>query len=137
VKAWAGVQDEQTLFLSILTIAEIDKGICQLAEGDPQRTRHAVNLDVLEARFGSRVLSLTDDAVRLWGVLAGRIKRETGHPPPVVDTMLAATALEASLILVTRNTKDVLLTGAVVFNPWEDDPMRFPLGAGSKPTVHG
>jgi predicted nucleic acid-binding protein len=41
--------------------------------------------------------------------------------------MLAATALEAGLYLVTRNTKDVFRTGAVVFNPWEDDPAAFPL----------
>jgi predicted nucleic acid-binding protein len=43
----------------------------------------------------------------------------------VIDTLLAATALEAQLYLVTRNKKDVVRTGAVVFDPWEDDPAEF------------
>jgi len=70
--------------------------------------------------------------MRRWGALAGRIKRETRHPPPVIDTLLAATALESSLYLVTRNTKDVIRTGAVIFNPWEDDPIRVVLYSASR-----
>ena len=65
--------------------------------------------------------------MRRWGELAGRIKRETGHPPQAIDTLLAATALEARLYLVTRNTKDVMQTCALVFNPWDDDVAAFPL----------
>lgn len=64
--------------------------------------------------------------IRRWGALAGRINRQIGHPPPVLDTMLAATALQADPYLVTRNTRDVLRTGAVVLNPWEDNPSKFP-----------
>jgi predicted nucleic acid-binding protein len=45
----------------------------------------------------------------------------------VIDTLLAATALENELFLVTRNTKDVKHSGAAAFNPWEDDPAQFPL----------
>lgn len=131
VKAWIAAQDERTLYLSIITLAEYDKGIHQLPDGDPQRTRYAANRDAIEARFGARILPMSNAVIRRWGALSGRIKRETGHPPPVLDTMLAATALEAEFYLVTRNTKDVLRTGAVVFNPWEDDPTAFPLLSGS------
>jgi toxin FitB len=49
---------------------------------------------------------------------AGAIHRNTGHPPPVIDTLLAATALENDLCLVTKNAKDVDATDAEVFNPW-------------------
>jgi predicted nucleic acid-binding protein len=59
--------------------------------------------------------------------LAGRIRRDTGHPPPVIGTLLAATALDEGLYLVTRNARDVEPTGAAVFNPWADDPAWFRL----------
>ena len=127
VKAWIAAQDERTLYLSVITFAEYDKGIHQLPEDDPQRARYAANRDAIEARFGTRILPVSNQVIRRWGALSGRIKRETGHPPPVLDAMLAATALEANVYLVTRNTKDVLRTGVVVFNPWEDDTSKFPL----------
>jgi predicted nucleic acid-binding protein len=125
VKAWVAAQDERTLYLSVITLAEYDKGIHQLPEAEPLRARYAANRDAIEARFASRILPVSNDIMRCWGVLAGRIKRETGHPPPVLDTLLAATALETDLYLVTRNTKDVIRSGAVLFNPWEDDPSEF------------
>jgi len=131
VKAWVAAQDEQTLYLSVITLAEYDKGIHQLPEAEPLRTRYATNRDAIEARFASRILPVSHDIMRRWGVLAGRIKRETGHPPPVLDTLLAATALETDLYLVTRNTKDVIRSGAVVINPWEDDPSEFAIVGSS------
>ena len=82
---------------------------------------------------------MTNDVVRRWGALAGRIKRDTGRPPPAIDTLLAATALEKDLYLMTRNTKDVIGTGALAFNPWEDDPLAFPLVNSlttGKPVTH-
>jgi toxin FitB len=125
VRAWAAGQDERRLYLSILTLADYDKGISQLPEADSRRTRYAANRDAIEARFGSRVLPVSNEVVRRWGDIAGRIRRETGHPPPVIDTLLAATALEAGLYLATRNARDVARTGALVFSPWDDDPSGF------------
>jgi toxin FitB len=127
VKAWVAAQDEARLFLSVLTLAEYDRGIGQLADADPLRARYSASLAAIEARFAGRILPLSDAAVRRWGALAGRIKRDEGQPPPVVDTLLAATALEAGLYLATRNTRDVRHTGVAAFNPWEDDPAAFPL----------
>lgn len=127
VKAWVAMQDERTLYLSVVTLAEYDKGIHQLLDGDPLRTRYEMNRDAIEARFGSRILPVSNAIMRRGGALAGRIKRETKHPPAVIDTLLAATAIETGLYLVTRNTKDVIRTGAAIFNPWEDDPSQFAL----------
>ncbi len=127
VRAWIAVQEENTLHLSILTLAEYDKGVEQLPESDANRARYAANRDAIESRFGARILPVSNNVIRRWGALAGRIRRETGRPPPVIDTLLAATALEAQLYLVTRNIKDVVQTGAVIFNPWEDDPTGFPI----------
>jgi predicted nucleic acid-binding protein len=55
------------------------------------------------------------------------MRRQTGHSPSVIDTLLAATAMEHELFLVTRNTKDVQHSGPAIFNPWEDDSEEFPL----------
>jgi len=127
VKAWAKGQAEVLLYLSIITVAEFDKGIAQLAEDDPNRVHHAASRDLMIERFGERVLPVRDTVIRRWGSLAGRIKRETGHPPPVIDTMLAATAIDHQLYLVTRNVGDVRHAGAAVFNPWADDEAMFPV----------
>lgn len=138
VKAWASTQDESRMFLSVLTLAEYDKGIHQLPDQNPQRVRYAANRDAIEARFSGRVLPLSDAIVRRWGALAGRIKRDTGHPPSVIDTLLAATAIEAQLYLVTRNTRDVRHAGAAVFNPWEDNAAHFKLidGGSGRASAH-
>jgi predicted nucleic acid-binding protein len=127
VKTWATDQDENRMFISILSLGEFDKGIYNLDPGLPDRTRYAAARDALEGRFAGRILSLDDAIVRRWGQISGTVKRETKQTPPVIDTFLAATALEHELFLVTRNTKDVRQSGAAIFNPWEDDPADFPL----------
>lgn len=132
VKAWAAGQDEENFYLSILTLAEYDKGIHNLPNDHPDRSRYIASRDALADRFGNRVLSLRDEAVRLWGRISGEVKKDTGHPPPVIDTMLAATAIEYDLYLVTRNVKDTRRSGAAIFDPWADDPVKFPLSQKSR-----
>jgi predicted nucleic acid-binding protein len=129
VKAWAGAQREATFHISVLTLAEYDKGIHQLADDDAERSRYVAARDALEARFAGRVLGLSNAAVRRWGAISGAVRRLAGHPPAVIDTLLAATAVEHRLILTTRNVRDVRLSGAVVFDPWSDDPTEFPITA--------
>jgi toxin FitB len=118
VKAWVAGQDERRLWISVLTLAEYDKGIANLPDDDPARARYAMARDALAERFSGRILGLSDSIVRQWGVISGRVKRDTGHPPPVIDTLLAATAIEHRLVLVTRNVKDVSSSGAEILNPW-------------------
>ena len=131
VKTWASGQVEQTLFLSVLTLAEYDKGIHNLDPTDSNRSRYAAARDALEARFSGRVLSLNDAVVRRWGAVSGEVQRRTGRAPAVVDTMLAASAIEHDLFLVTRNIRDVAASGAPLFNPWADDASQFPLARPS------
>jgi predicted nucleic acid-binding protein len=132
VKKWARAVDERDLFISILTLAEYDKGIANLPAGDSRVPRYLAARDALESRFSGRVLSLEGPIVRRWGMISGRVKRETGHAPPVVNTLLAATAIEADLYLVSRNVKDLTNSGAAVFDPWRADPVRFPLAGRSE-----
>lgn len=127
VVAWAAGEPEELLFVSVLTLAEYDKGIAALPEEAPSRTRFGAALAALEMRFSGRILSVDDKIVRRWGVISGSLKRRTGHPPPVINTLLAASAIEHRLYLATRNVRDVKRSGAVIFNPWADDPGEFPV----------
>lgn len=129
VEQWFVTQPDERLFLSLLSFGELDKGVYLLDPGDRRRAGLAGLRDALEARFGERVLPVSRGVVRRWGEVTARVKKETGHPPPVIDTFLAATAIEHDLYLVTRNTKDVKLSGAALFNPWEDEPADFPLAS--------
>ena len=127
VKAWTRAQDEDRFFLSVLTLGEYDKGIHNVAEDHPDRPRFVAARDGLAARFAGRTLSVGDEVVRRWGVISGAVKRVTGHAPPVIDMLFAATAIEHDLYFVTRNVRDVRKTGAAIFDPWRDDPTKFPL----------
>lgn len=125
VIAWAAAQPEERLFISVLTLAEYDQGIHNLPFGSPARTRFEAALKAVELRFSRCTLSVGDAVVRCWGRIGGEIWQATGRRPPVVDTLLAATAIEHDLCLVTRNVRDVRDSGALVFNPWTDDPETF------------
>ena len=130
VKTWATGQDEEALHISVLTLAEYDKGIHNLPDNHADRPRYIAARDALAERFGRRVLSLGDEIVRRWGRISGEIKRESGgHAPPVIDTLLAATAIEHDLYFVTRNVKDTRPSGAFVFDLWNDDAAKFPLSS--------
>ena len=119
VKAWAAQQDEDRLWLSILTLGEYDKGIAKLSDGDSNRARFIASRDGLEDRFAGRILPLSNEVVRRWSLISGLIRREQGHPPPVIYTLFAATAVVHQLCFVTRNVKDVAGSGAEVLNPWD------------------
>ena len=127
VEKWLHSQPEHRLFLSILTIAEYQKGIAHLSSGDKLRPRLQQAVIALETRFAGRVLPVSDHVALRWGSISGEVKRLTGHPPSVIDTMLAATAIEHNLYFATRNVSDVAKSGVTAFNPWKDDPADFPL----------
>lgn len=121
VRGWFDSQDESTLYLSVLTFGEYEKGIHNLPINDARRAPLSAAVAALEERFARRILPVSDVVVRRWGMLSGEIKRQTGHAPSVIDTLLAATAIENKLYFVTRNIQDVAHTGTQVFNPWTDN----------------
>jgi predicted nucleic acid-binding protein len=127
VAGWIGIQPEHLLFLSVITLGEYRKGIENLPPGDKRRPHLENTVRSVEERFSGRILPVSDNVVLRWGAISGQAKRVTGHSPSVIDTLLAATAIENHLYLATRNTVDVADSGAAIFNPWKDDPGRFPL----------
>lgn len=117
VAAWVDSTDESLLYLSVLTLGEIRKGIGLL----PNATRRVVLqgwLDTeLMTRFAERILLIDHAVADRWGRLAADAALAKS-PLPVIDGLLAATALDHNLTFVTRNTKDIAATGVAVFNPW-------------------
>jgi len=117
VKAWVDATDEQLLFVSALTLGEIRIGIESLPPSSRRAILESWLMHDLAIRFAGRILLVDQETADRWGHLAGEARRE-GRPLSVVDGLLAATALQRNLTLVTRNTRDVARTGVPFFNPW-------------------
>jgi predicted nucleic acid-binding protein len=114
---WLESVDEDRLFISVVTLTEIQKGIVKLDEG-PRRQAFQTWLDKdLSARFKGRVLGLSQDVALEWGVLLGLNERK-GEKLPLIDSLLASTAIQYNLTLVTRNTNDFERMQVRLLNPW-------------------
>ena len=114
---WVEGADEEALYVSVLTLGELQQGIVRLPDS-ARRKRLAgwVSKD-LRARFAGRTLAVTAEVAERWGALQGAAEAK-GRRLPVIDSLLAATALTEGLVVVTRNTADLRSTGAEVLSPW-------------------
>lgn len=102
------------LFVSALTVGELHEGVeAKRAEDAAAADQLRDWLAAIETTFTRRVLPVDAAVARRWGELSAR------RSLPVVDTLIAATALVHGLTLVTRNVRDVRATGADTFNPWQ------------------
>lgn len=117
VVRWFSDHDEQEMFLSVLTLGELRKGIEKL----PDSTRkdvlsHWLENDMTE-RFAGRMLDVTALESQTWGEVMADAARN-GRPIPDIDGLLAATVIAHRLMLVTRNSKDMFATGVSLIDPW-------------------
>ena len=119
VAAWIEAADESLLYLSVLTLGEIRKGIAALPRTARRGQLEAWLASDLHARFSGRILPVDEAVADRWGLLTGEASRK-GIRLPVIDGLLAATALSHNLTLVTRNATDMAATGVPTLNPWED-----------------
>ncbi len=114
VMAFLSAAETSRLFLSVLTLGELRKGVEAKRRTDAvTANRLGAWVDSIETTFADRVLPVDAVAARLWGELSA------GRSLPVIDTLIAATALARGLTLVTRNTRDVSLTGVPLVDPWQ------------------
>jgi predicted nucleic acid-binding protein len=117
VVRWVEETDESILFLSVLTLGEIRRGVERMRSGH-RRGRLESWLQVeLPSRFHGRVLPIHEAIADRWGRVSA-LAAAKGKPAPVIDGLLAATALHHNLTLVTRNSSDVAGTGVPTLNPW-------------------
>ncbi len=120
VVTWIAEIDEHRLFVSVLTFGEIQKGITKLEDGRRKSSlQHWLEGELIQ-RFEGRILPIDLDAVLEWGLLSA-IAERTGKPAPVIDTLLASTAINQNLTLVTRNQKDFAPYPVKTLNPWSGE----------------
>ncbi|MEN3327451.1 MAG: toxin FitB [Acidobacteriota bacterium] len=118
VTAWIESTDESLLYLSVLTLGEIRRGIAVLPQSRRRATLEAWLDKNVRARFEDRILGIDREVADRWGLLTAAA-RNRGIVLPGIDGLLAATALEHNLTVVTRYTGQIPSMGVAVFNPWE------------------
>ncbi len=115
---WMDTCQEESLYLSVLTLGEIRKGITKLPESSKRvNLQHWLEHD-LHQRFAGRILEITEAVAERWGEIQGTAEQQ-GNKMPVIDSLIAATGLVYSVAVVTRNTADIAISGVRTLNPWE------------------
>jgi len=119
VANWVYAQNERSLYLSVISIGELRRGIALLPVSK-RRTELERWFDRdLIPRFQGRILPITQTIGDRWGMLDAH-RQLKGMPLNTADGLIGATAFEHNLTLVTRNTKDFAELGVEIYNPWED-----------------
>ena len=117
---WVELQIDVNLFLSVITIGELEKGISKLTIKQSQQRKKIeawVRQD-LQLRFDRRILPFDLATTTIWGSICGDLEKK-GKPVSVIDVMIAATAIQHKLTIITRNDKDFCnISGAKLLNPW-------------------
>lgn len=120
VKQWLAATALESLYVSVITLAEIQLGI-ELLPPSKRRTQLEQWIDQdFNKWFQGRLLPVDAPIVSLWAVLTAE-RQLKGRPLSNFDGLLAATALHHNLTLVTRNVKDFVASGITLFNPWNPD----------------
>ena len=120
VVAWLAAVDEDQVFISVVTLAELRYGIERMTTGS-RRNRLAQWLrDDLPLRFDGRVLSIDRVVADVWGKVVAR-SEAAGRPIGAMDAFIAATAEAHGLTLVTRNASDFEVSIKAIINPWVDE----------------
>ena len=116
VTAWIAATPPDRLYVSVLTLGEIERGIARVRDrGDPQQAAALERwLRDVETGFEDRVLPVTLPVAAAWG------RHQCAQPVPVIDALIAATARVHDMTVVTRNVRDFELAAVAVHNPYAD-----------------
>ena len=117
VVQWVDDQEPAQMYLSVITIGEIRKGIEKLPVSEQKAILHDWLSSQLLVRFDGRIAPITTSVMLRWGALTGRLETK-GVVLSAIDSFIAAIALDGQFALATRNTDDFRETGVSLFNPW-------------------
>jgi toxin FitB len=117
VVRWMRERDEGQLYLSVITIGELEKGIARLPDSARRVALEQWVRRELADRFRDRLLAIDSGVAARWGAIVGASEAR-GRPLPVIDSLIAATSLQHDLTVVTRNVDDLERCGARCFDPW-------------------
>jgi len=120
VVSWLAEADEDRVFISVVTLAELRYGVERMATGNRRRRLEEWLGGELPLRFEGRVLSVDKAVADAWGHVVAR-RNAAGRPIGAMDAFIAATVKVHGLTLVTRNASDFELTVKAIVNPWTDD----------------
>ena len=115
---WIRGQHEQDIYLSVLTLGELQKGITKIVDSRRKQELLEWLESDLPQRFDKRILLVTDAVARKWGEIQG-VTEQQGQKMPVIDSLIASTGLTYNLEVATRNIDDMKASGVQLFNPWE------------------
>ena len=110
--------DSDDVYLSVITIGEIAKGIEKLPKSKRKHELHTWLTEDLLVRFDEKIVPLDTDVLLEWGFLAARLESK-GKILPAMDSLIAATVLTHKFALVTRNVEDFNGANIEIINPWE------------------
>jgi predicted nucleic acid-binding protein len=118
VVAFVQSHRSEPLFLSVISVGEISKGLCLLSDSKRKEDLQEW-LFSIENTYKNHTLSITAEIAKTWGVITAEA-RQRGRVLPAADGLIAATAIEHGLHVVTRNIKDFECSAALLINPWDD-----------------
>ena len=118
VKAWVATQDNSLFHLSVVSVGELRKGFSLLAPGKRRLQLEEWFEHFLLPLFTNRIMPVTQDIGDRWGALTAQCQLR-GTPLNTADGLIAATAIEHNLTIVTRNIDDFASLGADILNPWQ------------------
>ena len=115
---WLNSIEEEKLFISVITVGEIQRGIERLPDSH-RKTELLVWMNTgLFKRFAERMIAIDAPTMFMWGSLTARLEAAV-QPMSVMDSLILTSALQNNLIVATRNVADFLSGGVQVINPWE------------------
>jgi toxin FitB len=115
---WMDSIEEDHLFLSAITVGEVQRGIERLPESGRKNQLKLWLADEFVGRFGARILPLDIETMLIWGTLTAGLEA-AGNPLPVMDSLILASALRHKLAIATRNPADFPFCGVQIIDPWE------------------
>lgn len=114
---WLSEIEEANLFISVLTIGELHKGIEKLPDSRKKNKLHKWVTYDMEKRFRNRIIDFDLHTATIWGKIQAKSEM-SGQKLPAIDSLIAAVGISHDLIVVTRNTKDMESSGVDLLNPW-------------------
>lgn len=109
---------DENLFLSVMTLGEISKGIALLEPGKKKNSLKSW-MTGLNTQFAERIVPICSETSHLWGELTAKLQK-TGIIIPAIDGLIAASAIRHGMCIMTRNSKHFKASGAIVIDPWQD-----------------
>ena len=117
VVKWVESIDEPSMFISVLTLGEIHKGITKLRASKKKKALQEWVSSDLYQRFDNRIIPVSIEIARIWGEVQGKAEKK-GEKMPAIDNLIAATAIAYDFTVVTRNAADMENSGVQIHNPW-------------------